>query len=50
LKVPFELSLPDFRCKFNSADCHGRRIEALEAQHGSDALFYAAVILFDHII
>src|SRR4051812_8037234 len=46
----FELFLPDFRCQFNSADRHRRRIEALEAQHRSDPLFYTAVILFDSVI
>src|SRR4051812_17818468 len=45
-----ELFLPDFRCQFNSADRHRRRIEALEAQHRSDPLFYTAVILFDSAI
>src|SRR4051794_25963487 len=45
-----ELFLPDFRCQFNSADRHRRRIEALEAQHRSDPLFYTAVILFDSVI
>src|SRR3954467_9596319 len=45
-----ELFLPDFCCQFNPADRHRRRIEALEAQHRSDPLFYTAVILFDSVI
>ena len=42
--------IPDFRCEFNSGDGDGRRLESLEAQHRSDPLFHAAVILLDSII
>ena len=42
--------LSDFGYEFNSADRYGRCLESLEAQHGSDSLFNAPVILFDSII
>src|SRR5205085_7151874 len=45
-----ELVLSGFRCELNSADRDSRRVESLEAQHRSDPLFHATVILLDSII
>jgi hypothetical protein len=46
-KLPdLELVLPDFRRKLNAADRNRRCTKTFEAQHWSDPLLHAAVVLF----